>query len=126
MAAVSLAPSVTYCFRGIFPNVAKFFQKDKLPHMNFFVYCPVFKGDERIVLPTTLTKDGWVWDAHETQEHRVLDPVEMALLGEVEIMNTNSSAILTTHPFDNPRNPREEVGPTSVRYKWIMEKRVRF
>jgi len=120
MTAISLGPDIERCFRGIYPNVARFFERDKLPHMNFFVYRPVFEGRERIVPPDILVKDKWVWDAHATQEYRVLDPVMMKLVGEVQIMTTNSSPIMKAHPFNDPKNPKEDMGPTTIRYKWVF------
>lgn len=119
MVAISVSPTVSDCFIGVFPNVARFFQKDNLPHMNFFVYQPVFKGNERVVKPEVLTKDKWVWDAHVTHEHRILDSVEMVCVGEIEVFNTNKSATRSTHPFNDPKNPEENVGPSNVHFKWL-------
>ena len=119
MKAISLGPDIERCFRGVYPSVAKFFEEEKLPHLNFFVYRPVFKGHERVVPPDILVREGWVWDAFATQEYRILDPVMMKRVGEVQIMNTNTSPTMKIHPFNNPRNPKESVGPTSIRYKWL-------
>jgi hypothetical protein len=119
MTAISVGPTVEDCFRGVFPNVAHFFEKDKLPHINFYVYSPMFVGVERVVLPKTLTEDGWVWDAHVTHEYRILDPVHMKVVGEIQVMNTNSSPLLKTNPYNNLHNPRESVGPASIRCKWV-------
>lgn len=119
MKAISVSPSVEACFLGVFPNVARFFQKDNLPHMNFFVYQPAFEGHERVVKPSTLTKDKLVWDAHITQEHRILDSVQMIRVGEIEVLNTNKSSARLTHPFDDVKNPEESVGPGNVRIKWL-------
>jgi hypothetical protein len=119
MAAIAVAPKVEDCFRGVFPNVAKFFEVEKYPHMNFYVYRPVFEGDERVVTPQVLTKDRWVWDAHVTHEHRIIDPVEMELVGEVEIMNCNSSPTMQTHPYGYTGYPKESVGPTTIKYRWL-------
>jgi hypothetical protein len=120
MEAISLGPDIERCFRGIYPNVAKFFEKDKLPHINLFVYRPLFVGDERIVPPDILVRDKWVWDAYATQEYRCLDPLQMNLVGEVQIINTNSSPTMMAHPFNDPKNPKEEMGPTTIRYKWVF------
>lgn len=119
MAAISVAPTVEGCFLGVFPNVAKFFEKENFPHMNFFVYQPVFEGHERVVKPVTLTKDKLVWDAHITYEHRILDSVEMVLCGEIEVQNTNKVSTRQTHPFNDVKNPEESVGPSSVVIKWL-------
>lgn len=119
MKAISVSPTVEACFIGVFPNVARFFEKDKFPHMNFFVYQPVFEGQERVVKPVTLTTDKLVWDAHITQEHRILDRVHMARVGEIEVLNTNKSSTRMTHPFNDVKNPEESVGPSDVTIKWV-------
>ena len=119
MTAISLSPTVEACFVGVFPNVARFFEKEHYPHMNFFVYQPVFEGHERVVKPSTLTKDKLVWDAHITQEHRILDNVVMSRIGEIEVLNTNMSSTRETHPYNDVKNPKESVGPSRVVIKWL-------
>lgn len=119
MKAISVSPTVVDCFVGVFPNVARFFEKDRLPHINFFVYQPRFIGTERVVLPVTLTEDKLVWDAHITQEHRILDKVEMERVGEIEVLNTNKCRTRMTHPFNNVKNAEESVGPSGIIIKWL-------
>lgn len=122
MTAISVSPTVEECFIGVFPNVARFFEKGRLSHLNFFVYRPVFEGTERVVKPTTLTKDKLVWDAHITQEHRILDAVQMERVGEIEVLNTNKASTRLTHPFNDTKNPKESVGPSSVVIKWLEQR----
>lgn len=119
MKAISVSPTVADCFVGVFPNVARFFEKDRLPHINFFVYQPRFIGTERVVLPVTLTEDKLVWDAHITQEHRILDKVEMERVGEIEVLNTNKCRTRMTHPFNDVKNAEESVGPSGIIIKWL-------
>lgn len=116
---ISVAPTIEGCFVGVFPNVSKFFEEKKYPHMNFFVYSPEFAGGERVVTPETLTKDRLVWDAHVTKEYLILDKVEMRLVGELEVKNTNKSPTAYTHPFDDKQEPVASVGPEHIRFKWI-------
>lgn len=115
---ISVAPTIEGCFVGVFPNVSKFFEEKKYPHMNFSVYSPVFTGGERVVTPDTLTKDRLVWDAHVTKEHLILDAVEMKLVGEIEVKNTNKIPTAYTHPFDDKQEPVASVGPEHITFKW--------
>jgi len=115
---ISVSDSIRGCFLGVFPNVVKFFKENKYPHMNFFVYSPVFKGDERVVTPGMLTENRMVWDAHVSQEYLILDEVQMKLVGEVEVKNTTKSKIAWSHPFNDPKEPLAEVGPEDVHFRW--------
>lgn len=115
---ISVGETIEGCFIGVFPNVSKFFEKNKYPHMNFFVYSPVFKGTERVVTPRILTSDRLVWDAHVTGEHLILDEVEMKLVGEVEIKNTNKIPTRHTHPFNDKKEPLASVGPEWIKFRW--------
>lgn len=119
MDAVCVSPSLEGCVRGVFPNIARFFEKDNLPFLSFYVYQPVFKGGERIVVPETLTLEKLVWDAHVTQEHRILDKVEMKLYGTIKVLNTNKSETFKTHPFSRNENPEESVGPSDIKIRWF-------
>lgn len=116
---ISVGTSIEGCFLGVFPNVAKFFQKDNLPWMNFSVYSPVFKGNERIITNATLTKDRVVWDAVVTGEYCILDKVQMEKLGEVKVYNTNKAKTRLIHPFGDRRLGLEQAGPDTVRYEWV-------
>lgn len=119
MKSISLAPTVECCFTGVYPNIARFFEKDNVKYLDFAVYEPDFNGHERIILPDTLTKDKLVWDAHITNEYRVLDSVDMVKKGTVRIFNTNKSPTRKTHPFNNPKNPEESVGPLNIKFEWL-------
>ncbi|MNT54041.1 hypothetical protein D3C72_1911720 [compost metagenome] len=116
---VSVAPDIVSCFRGVYPNVSKFFEEKNYPHMDFFVYEPVFEGSERVWTPEILTKHQLVWDAHVTNEHAILDRVKMKLIGEVRIYNTNKEPTATTHPFNNPNEPEQSIGPKNIRVVWL-------
>lgn len=121
MTAISTALTIEGCFLGVFPNVARFFQKDKLPWMNFYVYTPVFEGHERVVTQATLTKGKWVWDAHVSGEYRILDKVQMKLVGEVKIFNTNKASMIMTHPYGESALGQESAGPSVIKYEWVKE-----
>lgn len=115
---ISVGTSIEGCFLGIFPNVARFFQEDELPWMNFTVYTPVFKGNERIITNDTLTKDRVVWDAIVTGEYCILDKVQMNRVGAIEVYNTNKVKTRLIHPFGDRRLGLEKAGPETIRYVW--------
>lgn len=119
MHAICTSPEINRCFLGVYPNISRFFTKDLVKSLDFAVYSPEFKGEERIVKPDTLTKDKLVWDAHVTKEHRILDQVKMNLVGIIRVKNTNGVAVIKTHPFNNSKNPLETVGPLDINYKWL-------
>jgi hypothetical protein len=114
MQAVCVAPTLEGCFLGVFPNVAKFFEVGKVPYLNFYVYRPKLTGKERIVSPQVLTNERLVWDAHVTGEWRILDPVEMRMVGIIQVRNTNRSPTRMTHPFNDSSLPLESVGPQDI------------
>ncbi|MCY1453951.1 hypothetical protein D9M71_709780 [compost metagenome] len=90
--------------------------------MDFSVYEPVFEGGERVWTPELLTKHKAVWDAHITKEHSILDSVKMRLIGEVRIFNTNKEPTVMTHPFDDPNEPEQSIGPKEITFKWLSQK----
>lgn len=117
---ISVGPTIEQCFRGVFPNVASMFEKKNYPYMQFSVFTPAFTGNERIILPEELTKHRMVWDACVSDEHCILDPVMMKYIGQVQIENTNVSPTMFIHPFGDPKNPVESVGPATIRYRWLQ------
>lgn len=120
---ISVGPTIDQCFRGVFPNVAKLFEEKNYPYMEYNVFQPKFKGTERLILPKELTSQRIVWDACVTEEHCILDSVWMQHTGKVRIFNTNASPTMFIHPFGDPKNPVESVGPAVIRYEWVNRKR---
>lgn len=116
-ARISCSPSIEQCFRAVYPNVADMFKKKKYPYMEYSVFRPRFTGKENIITPEELTKRLMVWDACVTGEHCIMDPVYMTFTGRIRIFNTNSSPIMHIHPFNDPKNPLESVGPAVIRYE---------
>ena len=111
---ISVAPTIEGCFRGVWANLSKLWY----PELNFFVYSPVFKGEERVVTPETLVNDRLVWDAHITQEYLILDEVKMKLVGEIEVVNRRMGPYLMIHPFGDKKEPETRLGPEHVQWKW--------
>lgn len=116
---ISVAATLEGCFRGVYPNVFRYFEEKKYPYMDFFVYSPVFEGGERIVTPKGLTVQKLVWDAFITGEYLILDKVEMVLVGKARVLNTNKQPTLKIHPFDDKKLEKENVGPTAIEISWL-------
>lgn len=115
---VSLAPTIEGCFAGIYPNISKLFEEKNYPHMYFSVYSPVILGTERVWTPEAMVKNRLVWDAFFTQEYAILDPVEMKLVGEVKVLNTNKLPTKMIHPFNDSAIPEKSVGPDGIKFTW--------
>jgi hypothetical protein len=115
---ISVGPTIEQCFRGVFPNVAQFFEKKNYPYMQFSVFSPKFVGTERIITPEELTKHRMVWDACVNDEHCILDEVYMGYVGTVIVYNTNKSPTMYIHPFGDEKLKLESVGPATIKWKW--------
>ena len=113
---ISMAPTVEQCFQAIFPNISQYFEEKNYPHMDFYVYSPVFKGNERVLTPTELTRKGYVHDAHMTDEHCVLDKVQMKLVQKIRVFNTNKNEFLKYKPFGNDSSEERWFAPNHVKY----------
>lgn len=116
---ISFSPTIEQCFRAVFPNVAKFFKEKKYPYMEYNVFQPHFKGTERVVTSEELTLKKFVWDACVTEETCVLDPVMVKHVGRIRVLNTNASPIMFIHPFNDPKNPLESVGPSNIKVVYM-------
>ena len=116
---ISVAPTIEGCFRGVYPNVYRYFEEKNYPHMDFFVYSPAFEGSERIVTPDILTSHHLVWDACITNEYLILDKVKMVLVGKVRIQNTNKEPTLKIYPFGDKKLEKESVGPETIKVSWL-------
>lgn len=116
---ISFSPTIEQCFRAVYPNVAKFFKEKKYPYMEYSVFQPIFKGTERVVTSEELTAKKFVWDACVTEETCVLDPIQVKFVGRVRILNTNDSPVMFIHPFNDPKNPLESVGPANIKVQYL-------
>lgn len=118
---ISVGPTIEQCFRGVFPNVADFFQKKNYPYMQFSVFSPKFVGTERIITPEELSKQRMVWDACVSEEHCILDDTWMEYVGNVIVYNTNKSPTMFIHPFGDKKLGLESVGPANIKWKWATK-----
>lgn len=96
---ISVAPTLVGCFQGVYANVKHLFKRH--PELTFFIYKAEFKGNERVVYPEQLTAYKQVHDAHITQEHCILDPVEMRIVGRVTVPETADKLVYWA--FDGPQ-----------------------
>lgn len=84
IAKISLSPSISQCYQAIYANI-KLLYNEKNDVITFNVYKPVFKGNELVILPKTFTEQEMIHDAHITEEHGVITPLNMVLLGKAAI-----------------------------------------
>ncbi len=102
---ISFSPSVTECFRAIWPNIHRYFTKYKYPHYDMYVYALV-KGNENLMMrPEQMTKDHKLWDAHFTREHCFLTKVKVRKVAKIRVFNpiTDKKEIAKVHPYDEDR-----------------------
>lgn len=108
---ICVSSSIEGAFYAVYPNVAKYFEEEKYPHMDFFVYSPDVRLSTKIMTPEELTRKRYVWDAHVTKEYDILTPVRMRPNGKVRFFNTTSQEWIKTRPFDDPTQPLVDIAP---------------
>lgn len=113
---ISFSPTVEQCFRAVYPNVSHLFEEKKYPHMDYYVYRANPQGDERFVFPDRLTERRFVMDAHITEEHWCLSPIEVELIARVRIHRPKNNRMLESHFFNDRSLPKIEVGPKEIDY----------
>jgi hypothetical protein len=117
IARISIAGTIEGCVRAIYPNIYRFFEKDKLPHLDMYVYVPVGLSKRDIVPTSELTKKRYVWDAHITGEQWITKPVMMKRIGEIRIANPGKDNVLHTYPFDDKSiGELYDIRPDTVEY----------
>lgn len=111
---ISFSPTYLQCFQAIYRNVSHYFEEQKFPHMDFYVYTPILTGKERIITPDILTQRRMVWDAHITEEHCILDPVKVVLHSKIRILNSAKVQEITVYPYNNRRLKAERIKPAQI------------
>lgn len=107
---VSFSPCIFHCLQAIYPNVWQLFEnkKGQKDGVEFAAYAAAPKPSNRVVTPEQLTKKRWVWDAHITQEHCFLDPIDIYYCGKFIAWVDESEPGLTIYPYnDKKEKPRE-------------------
>lgn len=107
---VSFSPTIYQCLQAIFPNVWQLFStpKGQKEGIEFSAYAAKPNQKARVILPERLTKDRLVWDAHITQEHCFLDPVEIYYCGKFIAFVENNDPGLSIHPYNEKSIPARE------------------
>lgn len=117
---ICVAPTITQCFQGIYPNVKHYFEVKKYPYLNMKLYKAILTKDTVFKTPKELTDNLEVWDAFVTEEHWILTPVEMKLVSEVRIFKHNALGRMKVHPFNDPNidksGEKYYVEPNIVKY----------
>lgn len=118
---VSFSPTLAQCLQGVYPNVYKRFTppKDPLPGNykgytpvgRFAVYQAVLKPTDRLVNPSLLTSRRCVWDAHVTDEYWVTTPVEIRLVGYIDVTFDATDPGFEVYPFDDHEMETKRVYP---------------
>lgn len=116
---ISFSPSVTECFRAIWPNIHKYFTRHKYPHIDMYVYALVNGNEKLMYTPEFMTKENKLWDAFFTREHCFLSKVKIKKIAKIRIFNPMDGSgsvdrsrwtyklkdgidIPQIHPYNNP------------------------
>lgn len=106
---VSFSPTVEHCFAAIYPNVSRFFEIEKYPYLQFYVYRSV--KPLVAVIPEKIVR-AKVYDSGFTREVCSLNPVEVELVAMVRIPNPGDHEVpLYTKPFGDQSKPDIFVVP---------------
>jgi hypothetical protein len=114
---VSFSPTIEKCFQAIYPNVSKYFEEENYPYMTFYVYQAQLTSSNDVMTPQELIQKRWVHDAHMTEEHIVLNPVRIKLIGKWDVLNTSKSPDLMYRPFNDPKEPMKYLAPKQIKIK---------
>lgn len=123
---VSFSPTMFTCLQAIYPNVWSLFEnpRGQKEGVEFAVYRFDPRSHARVVTPDELTKRRWVWDAHITQEHCFLDPVQIYYCGNIVAKVPNDVPGLTIYPYnDKSLPPRENSLFTDAIFKQTVRLR---
>jgi len=118
---ISVSTSIEKCFQAIYPNISKLFEEKNYPYMEFYVYTPILKGNEKIISSEELVSKRMVHDAHMTDEYIILNPVYMKKIYKIKIYNTNKNTFLYHHPFNDNKITKIGFAPDNIKYDIIKE-----
>lgn len=110
---VSFSPSVTECFRAIWPNIHKYFTQHKYPYMEMYVYGLVKGNENQMFTPKQMTDRQQLWDAHYTKEHCFLSKVKIEKIARIKVMNPliDGLPIAKIHPYNEENYPLTNASP---------------
>lgn len=113
---ISVSPNIEKCFRAIYANIARLFEVNEYPYLDFHVYTPT--GNDITVCSDSR---GYVHDAHITDELIILDAIKMERIGKVRVANTSDLEELTYRPFNKRRYKERFHSPKRIEYKWLTK-----
>ena len=99
---ISFSPTIEHCFMAIYPNISKYFEEMKYPHIDMFVYEGLVTKDTIFIPKKTVLKN--VLDAHVTKEVCAISPVKMEKLQKIRIKITNEE--IWFHPFNDKKREK--------------------
>lgn len=110
---VCFAPTIRQCWLAIYPNVSKYFEEDKYPWMDFYVY--KYKGTSTHHPIPRETMLGKVQDAHITDEVSFIVPVPIKRIAKIRIYNPEPNPVLVYHrPYNDRSKTPLVTGPEIV------------
>jgi hypothetical protein len=100
---VSFSPSLFHCVQAVYANTHHLFESPRgmKEGLEFAVYRHDPRSRARIMFPEDLSKQKAVWDAHITQEHCFLDPVQVYYCGTFVARLLNGVNGFDVHPFND-------------------------
>lgn len=116
-ARICVAPTIHNCFQSIYRNISNRFNEKTNESLVFYVYTPVLTGNERVLDPNYLTTNKLVQEAHVTQEHCIIDPVEMVLSAKIEVTNIDNDKQTYYKPYDDSSAPSVYLAPSQIIFK---------
>lgn len=116
---ISLSPTVEQCFQAVYANVKHLFADSPDRTLTFNVYRAVFNGREKLVHPSTLSKQRMVHDAHITQEHCVLTPLKMEWVSQVRVQEPSKQDQRPYYAFGDSSGEVYGWLPHAIRYNAV-------
>jgi hypothetical protein len=113
---VSFSPTLLHCVQAVYPNTHHIFEDPRgiKEGVEFAVYRYDPRSRARIMFPEDLSKQRAVWDAHVTQEHCFLDPVQIYYCGSIIARLQNGVRGFDVIPFnDKSMKPINSKVPTA-------------
>lgn len=97
---ICVSPSIKQCFWAVYPNVSKYFEVEKYPYMDFYVYVPNLQG-VKFLDNDEVNRRKVVHDSHVTGEAQILSSAFMKLDSKVRIKNCTKNKKVMYYPFND-------------------------
>mgnify|MGYP001767713234 CR=1 FL=1 len=116
----SCSPTIIQCFQAVYPNVKRFFDEDRVPYLDFFVYSPVIDNELEILTPEDLTKKRFVHDAFLTEEYCILSRVRIEKVAKIRINRIAVVEKIWYRPFNDPSEKKDSWLPGGFSFKVLQ------